>query len=172
MKRTPLILVALLTALTLAACDRSTSEASATTQPDKSAGDGQHAMGPRHQGDDQHAMGHMDQRAMHQQHHGLGATGDSQSAAEPQSGTIDVTVGDHGFQPSRITLKKGEKSTLRFTRTSDKTCATEVAFPELGIAKKLPLNQPVDVDVPVDKARMLTFQCGMGMYKSQVVISG
>lgn len=107
-------------------------------------------------------MGHMAQHATH----------GAQAAATAHSGTIAVTVGDQGFAPNRIALKQGEKSTLRFTRTSDKTCATEVVFPELGIKKSLPLDQPVDIDVPVDQARTLTFQCGMGMYRSQVVVSG
>ena len=160
MKHILSISAAVLTTLSLAACNRSGDEASAEARGTTQAAEQNQAMGP---------MGHA---AMHEQHHGSTASGDTHAAATPQSGTISVTVGDQGFQPRHITLKRGEKSTLRFTRTSDKTCATEVAFPELGIRKPLPLNQPVDIDVPVDKARTLTFQCGMGMYKSQVVISG
>jgi predicted small lipoprotein YifL len=167
----------LLTTLSLAACSRSGDEVSAETRGTTQAAQEQQATAPMgHEGDGHQAMGHM---AMHEEHRCSGAPGDcsgssgaTPSAATPRSGTIPVTVGDEGFQPSHITLKRGEKSTLRFTRTSDKTCATEVAFPELGIRKPLPLNQPVDIEVPVDQARTLTFQCGMGMYKSQVVISG
>ena len=84
---------------------------------------------------------------------------------------IPVSVGDRGFQPSRVELKKGTDATLRFTRTSDDTCAKKVVFPELKIEKELPLNQAVDVKVPTDQPRELAFQCGMGMYKSAVVIN-
>jgi plastocyanin domain-containing protein len=60
---------------------------------------------------------------------------------------------------------------VSFVRTTDQTCATEVVFPDLGINQKLPLNQPVKVDVPTDAAKTLTFQCGMGMYKGSVVVT-
>ncbi len=96
-----------------------------------------------------------------------------QSAARKvtvSAGVTPVSVNEDGFAPSHIEVAKGQKLTLRFTRTTDKTCATEVTFPELGLTKPLPLNQPVDVEIPSDQARTLTFQCGMGMYKSKIVI--
>lgn len=83
---------------------------------------------------------------------------------------VDVTASAKGFEPNAITVKKGEATTLVFTRTTDETCATEVVFPDLGLEKKLPLNQPVAIEVPVDQSRTLGFQCGMKMYKSKVVI--
>ena len=92
------------------------------------------------------------------------------AASEATSSVVAVTVGSKGFQPSSINAKKGQKLTLRFTRTTDATCAKAVAFPELGIKKALPLNQPVDIVVPTAEARKLTFQCGMGMFKSAVLV--
>jgi plastocyanin domain-containing protein len=88
----------------------------------------------------------------------------------PLSGKVNVTVSDDGFVPNAVTAAKGQPLTLEFKRTSDKTCATQVAFPELNITKDLPLNTAVAIAIPTDQTRKLTFQCGMGMYKSSVVI--
>jgi plastocyanin domain-containing protein len=87
------------------------------------------------------------------------------------SGEIPITADDKGFSPSSVTVQKGSKATLVFTRTSDKTCADKVVFPELKIEKDLPMNTPVKIDVPTDKEQKLTFQCGMAMYKSSVVVN-
>jgi len=97
------------------------------------------------------------------------AFGCSKPADPP--GTIKVTAGEKGFEPSSVRLKKGAPATLVFTRTTDETCATEVVFPELNLKKDLPKGQPVAITIPTDKDQTLTFQCGMGMYKSSVVVS-
>src|SRR5579884_2614585 len=90
-----------------------------------------------------------------------------------ESGELRVVAGEHGFAPSSLALPKGppgSKAAVTFVRTTEKTCATEVVFPDLGVKKELPLDRPVVVDVPADAARTLTFQCGMGMYKGSLVV--
>ncbi len=94
----------------------------------------------------------------------------NKSAPAADHGRIAIRADDKGFTPGSVTVKKGEPTTLVFTRTSDDTCAKEVVFPELKIKKALPLNQPVDVEVPTGEARTLAFTCGMGMFKSSVVV--
>ena len=89
--------------------------------------------------------------------------------AEPGA-VIAVTADERGFTPAAVQTQRGQKLTLRFTRTTDSTCADKVVFPEAGIEKDLPLKQPVDVEVPTNKAGTLGFQCGMGMFKSAVLI--
>ncbi len=105
----------------------------------------------------------------------LGAFSCAKKPPAPDRCPTCVVADEHGFSPSSLTLPKGaagSKTTLTFTRTSDDTCARDVVFPELSIKKPLPLNQPVLVDVPTDASKTLTFQCGMAMYKSSVVVSG
>lgn len=95
-------------------------------------------------------------------------------AAEPAKCPTCVVADGRGFTPSKVTLAKGgpgSKGTVTFTRTSDETCAKEVVVPELKIKEDLPLNRPVTLQIPTDDAKTLTFQCGMGMYKSSIVVN-
>ncbi|HLK36757.1 MAG TPA: cupredoxin domain-containing protein [Polyangiaceae bacterium] len=102
------------------------------------------------------------------------ATGCKRSDASPEpSDGRRVVADEHGFTPASLALPKGgpgSKASVTFLRTSDQTCATEVVFPELGIKKELPLQKAVDIDVPTDQGRTLTFQCGMAMYKGALLV--
>jgi hypothetical protein len=89
------------------------------------------------------------------------------------TGEARIVADEQGYTPSSVAVPKGppgSKVTLTFVRTSDKTCATEVVFPELNVEKPLPLNQPVSIQVPSDAARTLNFQCGMAMFKGALVV--
>ncbi len=98
-------------------------------------------------------------------------TGAPAAAESTGARTVAVTVDGNGFTPSKISVKKNQDVTLRFTRTTDSTCAKKVVFPDLKVEKPLPLNEAVEIKIPTDSARTLAFQCGMGMYKSAVVIN-
>jgi plastocyanin domain-containing protein len=106
---------------------------------------------------------------------------DTTSAEPPAAASVSVaagaaarvTIGEHGFTPSSLSMVKGppgSTAAVTFVRTTDQTCAKEVVFPDLSIKKDLPLNSPVTVDVPTEAARTLTFQCGMAMYKGALVV--
>ena len=90
--------------------------------------------------------------------------------APPGVQQTKVVVDGKGFTPSEVKVEKGKPASLVFVRTTDGTCAKQVVFPELKLEKELPLNTPVKIDVPTTEARTLTFQCGMAMFKSSVLI--
>ena len=90
--------------------------------------------------------------------------------ASPGVQQTKVIVDDKGFTPSHVEVQKGKPASLVFVRTTDDTCAKEVVFPDLKLEKELPLRTAVNIDIPTTDARTLTFQCGMAMYKSAVVI--
>ncbi len=105
---------------------------------------------------------------------GLACASCSKSSAAQSDPRADVTAGEHGFTPASLNVPAGgpgSHHTVTFIRTTDKTCATEVVFPDLKIEQKLPLNQVVPIDLPTDTAKALTFQCGMAMYKGAVVVT-
>jgi plastocyanin domain-containing protein len=90
--------------------------------------------------------------------------------APPGVQQTKVIVDDKGFTPSHVEVQKGKPASLVFVRMTDDTCAKEVVFPDLKLEKDLPLRTAVNIDIPTSDARTLTFQCGMAMYKSAVVI--
>lgn len=84
---------------------------------------------------------------------------------------IAVEATQKGFIPSRIQVAQGERATLRITRTTEGTCAKEVVFPGFGVAMALPLNEPIEVEIPTTEAGELDFHCGVGMYRGAVVVN-
>jgi len=92
------------------------------------------------------------------------------SEAAPVSGVVPIKVDEKGFSPDSVTLKQGAEATLRFTRTTNETCADKVVFPDLKIEKDFPLITLVDVPIATTESHTYSFQCGMGMYKSKVVV--
>jgi hypothetical protein len=95
------------------------------------------------------------------------------SAPIAAPGALRVTADRHGFSPASLNVPAGapgSKIAVQFVRTTDETCATEVVFPDLGVKRDLPLNQIVAVELPGGSARTLNFQCGMGMFKGQLVV--
>jgi plastocyanin domain-containing protein len=98
-----------------------------------------------------------------------------ESAAAPTAPKCPtcVVADARGFTPSTVTLPMGgpgSKANVTFTRTSDDTCARDVVITDLGVKEPLPLNTPVKIDIPTDVARTLSFQCGMAMYKSSLIV--
>jgi plastocyanin domain-containing protein len=89
--------------------------------------------------------------------------------AQPKEYAIKAT--DTGFEPAKINVPKDTPVRLTFTRTSKNTCATEVVIPDQKITKKLPLNEPVAIDLTFKQAGDVAFMCGEKMFKGQIVVA-
>ncbi len=76
---------------------------------------------------------------------------------------VNLTVTEKGFQPSTIDVGAGKAVTLKITRKTDDTCATQINIPSKKIKKELPLNKEVSVELgKLDKGE-IRFACGMDM---------
>lgn len=82
--------------------------------------------------------------------------------------TVALTVTESGYEPSPVTLKKGEPVKLVVTRKTEQTCATEVVMEEHDINTPLPLNTPVEIAFTPSKTGELRYGCGMGKMISGV----
>jgi plastocyanin domain-containing protein len=89
------------------------------------------------------------------------AAGASAVAAAPGERTVEIKVTDDGFQPSPITLTKGQPVLLKVTRTTDATCATDFVLDEHKIHEKLPLNQTVAIRFTPEQTGELKYGCAM-----------
>jgi len=99
------------------------------------------------------------------------AAGDDQKPKEPpKARTVELKVTEKGFEPTPVTVKKGEPLRLRVTRTTDETCAKELILPDYNIEKELPLNKAVDIELTPTKAGKLKYGCSMGMMIAGVLI--
>lgn len=91
-----------------------------------------------------------------------------EASAGPSVQTARVVVSEQGFEPAKLTLRAGVPARITFTRTTDKTCATEVVFPSLKITRPLPLNEPVTIEL-TPRSGEIAFTCGMNMLHGAVV---
>ena len=81
-------------------------------------------------------------------------------AGDPR--TIEISVTENGFEPTPISVKKGEPLKLVITRKTDKTCAKSVVFDEPKLKKALPLNEAVEVTLTPSRTGELKYGCAMG----------
>lgn len=82
---------------------------------------------------------------------------------------VTVSVTEKGFEPDVVEVKKGVPVRITFIRKTDKTCATDVVFPEFGITRNLPMNEPVVIEITPQKSGAVVFACGMSMIRGSVV---
>ena len=95
-------------------------------------------------------------------------------SAEPAGGgkKVEIKVTDDGFVPREIKVKKGQPTTLVFTRVTDGTCITAIDIPDEKVKEfQLPLNKPVSLTVTPKKKGVEKFHCSaMGMGDGKLVV--
>ena len=85
--------------------------------------------------------------------------------------TVQVTIGPDGFSPDRVHLEPGVPAELLFTRTTDRTCATNVQIAALDVDPvDIPLQEPTPVRFTPGRAGTYTFACGMDMIRGSLVV--
>lgn len=82
---------------------------------------------------------------------------------------MDIEV-KGGYKPSKIQLKKGQKTILSFLRTDSNSCLEDVVIPDFRIKKFLPLNKEVSVELTPDKTGVFEISCGMNMFHGKIIV--
>jgi plastocyanin domain-containing protein len=90
--------------------------------------------------------------------------------AKPRRQTATVKITERGFEPYVLKFRRGIRTRITFVRTTDATCANEVVFPEFGIRRELPLNQPVVITLTPTKRGEFSFTCGMNMMRGKLIV--
>lgn len=83
---------------------------------------------------------------------------------------VEIKVTENGFEPSAINVNSGQPVTLKVTRTTDATCATEILIKDKNVKKKLPLNKTVSINLGKLKKGNTNFTCGMEMLKGEIQV--
>jgi len=113
--------------------------------------------------------------AMHGMSHPVAASttaaqGIAEGTVEDGVRTVNVSVTDNGFEPSKVKAKKGEKVRLVVTRKTNSTCAKEIVIKDHGINRPLPLDKAVTVEFTPAKSGEIRYACGMDMISGVVFV--
>ena len=92
-------------------------------------------------------------------------------AANIPSGATKITVSSNGYEPSSISVVKGQPVKLAFYRADSNNCGGEVMFAKLNIKKKLPVGKTVLVEFTPTEAGEIAFACGMNMLSGKLIVT-
>ena len=92
------------------------------------------------------------------------------AVAKPRLQTATVKITERGYEPYVLKFRRGVRTRITFVRTTDQTCAKEVVFPELGIKRNLPLNQPIVITLTPRRNGEISFTCGMNMMRGKLIV--
>jgi len=82
---------------------------------------------------------------------------------------IRITVDAVGYHPAEARAPGGKPVRLVVTRTVEDACGEEFVVPSVGIKKKLPVNEPVAIDLTMPTSGKLAFMCGMDMMRGTII---
>jgi hypothetical protein len=94
----------------------------------------------------------------------------SQAVPHAPPGSVLVNVSSSGFAPATIQATAGKPLKLAFFRPDAANCASSVVFPSMNVKKDLPPGQTTIVDVTPTKSGNLGFECGMKMFRGQLIV--
>lgn len=90
--------------------------------------------------------------------------------AELKEQVVDLQVTEKGFEPNTVDVKPGLPVTLKVTRKTDSTCATQIKIQSKNIKKDLPLNKTITIALgKLDKGE-IRFGCGMDMVSGNIFV--
>lgn len=79
-----------------------------------------------------------------------------------------IRITQRGYEPARLEIPAHRAVTLAFTCDQSPNWGAEV--PSLGLRRKIPLGETVQVDLPAQPKSELTFSCGMGMFRGMLMV--
>ena len=83
---------------------------------------------------------------------------------------ITIMVDNGIYQPSRIKIIAGKKTTLQFFRKDISPCAATLLFPEFDVSVELPLGSTKSVSLPPMSSGEYQFHCPMKMYTGTLIV--
>ena len=100
----------------------------------------------------------MMQKSSTMMEHSVGSATSQKSEAAMTPRVITITASNWAFSPSSITVKKGEKVTLKLVGESG---IHGLAIPGLGISQRIEVGQTVSITLPTDTAGSQSFFCNI-----------
>ena len=82
---------------------------------------------------------------------------------------VRVTVSG-GYTPNTVVLQRGVPAQIVFDRQDPSGCFSQVAFPDFGISRELPMGQQHAIDIDTSQPGEYPYACGMNMFHGKVII--
>ena len=93
------------------------------------------------------------------------------SAASTAGGVQEVKIQVRsGYDPARVTARRGVPLRLVFDRQETSGCSEEIVFPDFGIRRYLPAHESTAVELTPERAGSYEFTCGMGMLRGKLIV--